>query len=32
MQSVLIVMMDDIKRNIKVWLNDYLLHTKTEDD
>jgi hypothetical protein len=25
-------MMDDIKSNIKVWLDDCLLHTKTEDD
>jgi transcriptional regulator len=24
--------MDDIKSNIKVWLNYCLLHTKTEDD
>jgi hypothetical protein len=32
LQSVLVVMMDDIKSNIKVWLNDCLLHTKTEDD
>jgi hypothetical protein len=24
--------MDDIKSNIKVWLDDRLLHTKTEDD
>jgi hypothetical protein len=24
-------MMDDIKSNIKVWFDDYLLHTKTED-
>jgi Reverse transcriptase (RNA-dependent DNA polymerase) len=31
-QSVLVVMMDDIKSNIKVWLDDCLLHTKTEDD
>jgi hypothetical protein len=29
--SVLVVMMDDIKSNIKVWLNDFL-HTKTEDE
>jgi hypothetical protein len=29
---VLYVRMDDIKSNIKVWLNDCLLHTKTEDD
>jgi RNase H-like domain found in reverse transcriptase len=32
LQSVLVFMMDDIKSNIKVWLNDCLLHTKTEDD
>jgi hypothetical protein len=25
-------MMDDIKSNIKVWLDDCLLHTTTEDD
>jgi hypothetical protein len=25
-------MMDDIKSNIKVWYDDCLLHTKTEDD
>jgi hypothetical protein len=25
-------MMDDIKSNIKVWLDDCLLHSKTEDD
>jgi hypothetical protein len=30
--SVLVVMMDDIKSNVKVWLDDCLLHTKTEDD
>jgi hypothetical protein len=29
---VLVVMMDDIKSNIKVWLDDCLLHTSTEDD
>jgi hypothetical protein len=29
---VLVVMMDDIKSNIKVWLDDCLLHTKTKDD
>jgi hypothetical protein len=28
LQSVLVVMMDDIKSNIKIWLDDYLLHTK----
>jgi hypothetical protein len=32
LQSVLVVMMEDIKSNIKVWLDDYLLHTRTEDD
>jgi hypothetical protein len=32
LQSVLIVMMDDIKSNIKVWLVDCLLRTKTDDD
>jgi Reverse transcriptase (RNA-dependent DNA polymerase) len=32
LQSVLVVMMDDIKSNIKVWLDDCLLYTKTEDD
>jgi Reverse transcriptase (RNA-dependent DNA polymerase) len=32
LQSVLVVMMDDIKSNIKVWLDDCLLHTKTEVD
>jgi hypothetical protein len=32
LQSVLVVRMDDIKSNIKVWLDDCLLHTKTEDD
>jgi Reverse transcriptase (RNA-dependent DNA polymerase) len=32
LQSVLVVMMDDIKSNIKVWLDDCLLHTKTEYD
>jgi hypothetical protein len=31
LQSVHFVMMDDIKSNIKVWLDDCLLHTKTED-
>jgi hypothetical protein len=25
-------MMDDINSNIKVWLDDCLLHTMTEDD
>jgi hypothetical protein len=32
LQSVLVFMMYDIKSNIKVWLDDCLLHTKTEDD
>jgi Reverse transcriptase (RNA-dependent DNA polymerase) len=32
LQFVLFVIMDDIKSNIKVWLYDCLLHTKTEDD
>jgi Reverse transcriptase (RNA-dependent DNA polymerase) len=32
LQFVLVVMMDDIKSNIKVCLDDCLLHTKTEDD
>jgi hypothetical protein len=32
LQSVLAVVMDDIKSNIKVWLNYCLLHKKTEDD
>jgi hypothetical protein len=32
LQSVLFVMMDDIKSNIKEWLDDCLLHTKTGDD
>jgi hypothetical protein len=31
-QFVLVVMMDDIKSNIKVRLDDCLLHTKTESD
>jgi Reverse transcriptase (RNA-dependent DNA polymerase) len=31
LQSVLVVMMDEIKNNIKAWLDDCLLHTKTED-
>jgi hypothetical protein len=29
---VLVVMMNDIESNIKVWLDDCLLHTTTEDD
>jgi Reverse transcriptase (RNA-dependent DNA polymerase) len=32
MQSVLVFMMNDIKSNIKVWSDDCVLHTKTEDD
>jgi hypothetical protein len=32
LQSVLVFMMDDIKSNIKVWLDDCLFHTKTEDE
>jgi Reverse transcriptase (RNA-dependent DNA polymerase) len=32
LRSVLVVMMDDINRNIKVWLDDCLLHTNTDDD
>jgi hypothetical protein len=32
LQSVLVVMMDDIKSNIKVRLDVCLLHTKTKDD
>jgi RNase H-like domain found in reverse transcriptase/Reverse transcriptase (RNA-dependent DNA polymerase) len=32
LQFVLVVMMDDIKSNIKVCLDDCLHHTKTEDD
>jgi Reverse transcriptase (RNA-dependent DNA polymerase) len=32
LQSVIVVMMEDIESNIKVWLDDCLLHTKTEDD
>jgi hypothetical protein len=32
LQSVLVVMMDDIKSNIKVWLDNCLRRTKTEDD
>jgi hypothetical protein len=31
-QSVLVVIMNDIKRNIKVWLDDCLIHMKTKDD
>jgi Reverse transcriptase (RNA-dependent DNA polymerase) len=32
LQSALVVMMHYIKSNIKVWLDDCLLHTKTEED
>jgi hypothetical protein len=32
LQSVLGVMMDDVKSNIKVWLDDCLLHTEIEDE
>jgi hypothetical protein len=32
MKSVLVVMMNDIKSNIKAWLDDCILNTKTEDD
>jgi Reverse transcriptase (RNA-dependent DNA polymerase) len=32
LQSILVVMMDDIKANIKVWLDDCLLHAKNEVD
>jgi hypothetical protein len=32
LQSVLVVMVNDIKSNIKVWLDNCLLHTKIEDD
>jgi hypothetical protein len=32
LQSVLVLMTNDIKSNIKVWLDDCHLHTKTEDD
>jgi hypothetical protein len=32
LQSALFVTMEDIKRNIKVWMKDCLSHTKTEDD
>jgi hypothetical protein len=31
LKYVLVVMMDDTKSNIKVWLDDCLLHTKTVD-
>jgi hypothetical protein len=32
LQSVLVAMIDEIKSNIKVWLDDCILHTKTEGD
>jgi Reverse transcriptase (RNA-dependent DNA polymerase) len=32
LQFLLVVMIVDIKSSIKVWLDDCLLHTKTEDD
>jgi hypothetical protein len=32
LQSVLVVMMDDIKSSIKLWLDDCLLHTTTKYD
>jgi hypothetical protein len=32
LQSVLVVMMDNINSNIKVWLDDCLLHTKTKTE
>jgi hypothetical protein len=32
LQSVLVVMMDDIESNIEVYLDNCRLHTKTEDD
>jgi hypothetical protein len=32
LQYVLVVMMNDVRSNIKVWLDDCLLHIKTEDD
>jgi hypothetical protein len=32
LQSMLVVMIEDVKSNIKVWLDDCLFHTKTEDD
>jgi hypothetical protein len=31
LQSAIVIMMDDIKSNIKVWVDDCLIHTKTED-
>jgi hypothetical protein len=32
LHSVLVVMMNDIKSSSKVWMDDCLLHAKTEDD
>jgi hypothetical protein len=32
LQSVLVVIMNDTKSNSKVWLDDCLVHTRTEDD
>jgi hypothetical protein len=32
LQSVLIVKMDEIKSNIKIWFDDCLLHMNTEED
>jgi hypothetical protein len=32
LQSILVVMMDEIKANIKVWLDDCVLHAKNEAD
>jgi Reverse transcriptase (RNA-dependent DNA polymerase) len=32
LQSLLVVMMEYIKSNIKVWLDDFLIHTKTAHD
>jgi hypothetical protein len=32
LMSVIFIMMDEIKSNIKVWLDDCLLYTKTEED
>jgi hypothetical protein len=32
LQSVPVVMIDTIKSNIKVWLDDSLLRKKTDDD
>jgi hypothetical protein len=32
LQSVLVIMMDDIKSSIKLWLDDCVLHTTTKYD